>query len=555
MAGNFAGHLEQAGRPRTSSTSPPKVTAPKGIFPWYAPGYDGFLGEFPLSHDAILLPESDSPLNLQIEPEVGLACQVMWQGDTVVSLQPFALGAFNDCSIRRPDAPKISHKKNWGPASKGVAAQFFDIGDLTPDGPDATLRLVCHLRTADGQEHEYGVDSPLLGYSYYGEVLLDWITERLANQKGSPDTPLEDVGALMVASGHPENVLIGIGATQLHRARRVDVPAAGRPGHRPGVRHRVRRVFRTAADGFGARRRPMTDVTVSAAVALPGEVDGRQPGRRGAHRPARRARRPALGGPGPREGYHRVGAPAARAARAARRATSTEPDPDAGPGNVPGVVITFPDGTRIDPATTRESHARSRELGRAGGAAGGAAAASTTPASTGCRCPDSMAQLLEPPRCATTSGSTRPRHCRTPRCSSTKDIITLARFSTPPGTFVDLSPVHLLSTTSLASLAADGEPYDVRRFRPNVLVDVGERGRGVSRSRPGWAVKSSIGSAALRRHRSRPSDAWCRRAAAGHRTRPRAHPQLAERTDRFLGVYADVSTPGVVRVGDAVRVR
>ena len=32
--------------------------------------------------------------------------------------------------------------------------------------------------------------------------------------KGSPDTPLEDVGALMVAAGHPERVLIGIGATR-----------------------------------------------------------------------------------------------------------------------------------------------------------------------------------------------------------------------------------------------------------------------------------------------------------------------------------------------------
>ena len=52
------------------------------------------------------------------------------------------------------------------------------------------------------------------GVTYYGEVLLDWIVERLANQKGSPDTPLEDVGALMVASGHPEHVLIGIGATR-----------------------------------------------------------------------------------------------------------------------------------------------------------------------------------------------------------------------------------------------------------------------------------------------------------------------------------------------------
>jgi len=215
VAGNFAGHLEQAGEAADfANVRADGGSAPKGIFPWYAPGYDGFLGEFPLSNDAILLPQSGSPLNLQIEPEVGLACHVAWQGDTVVSLQPFALGAFNDCSIRRPNAPKISHKKNWGPASKGAAAKYFDIGDLTPDGPTSTLRLVCSLRTGGGDEHAYGVDSPLLGYSYYGEVLLDWITERLANQKGSPDTPLEDVGALMVASGHPANVLIGIGATR-----------------------------------------------------------------------------------------------------------------------------------------------------------------------------------------------------------------------------------------------------------------------------------------------------------------------------------------------------
>lgn len=217
VAGNFAGHLEQAGEAADFVNVTSEGVAPKGIFPWYAPGSGGFLGDFPLSHDAILLPEANadgSPLNLQIEPEVGLACRVVWEGDTVVTLQPFALGAFNDCSIRRPGAPKISHKKNWGSASKGVAAQFFDIGDLTPDGPTSTLRLVCNLRTADGQEHAYGVDSPLLGYSYYGEVLLDWVTERLANQKGSPETPLEDVGALMVASGHPENVLIGIGATR-----------------------------------------------------------------------------------------------------------------------------------------------------------------------------------------------------------------------------------------------------------------------------------------------------------------------------------------------------
>ncbi|WP_029109229.1 DUF5718 family protein [Mycobacterium sp. URHD0025] len=217
VAGNFAGHLEQAGEAADFVNVASEGNAPKGIFPWYAPGNDTFLGEFPLSRDTIGLPALgtvDGPLNLQIEPEVALACRVSWRGDTVTDLHPFALGAFNDCSIRRPHAAKISHKKNWGPASKGVAPQFFDISDLMPDGPTSTLRLVCSLVTADGQEHAYGVDSPLSGYSYYGEELLDWIVERLANQKGSADTPLEDVGALMAGSGHPENVLIGIGATK-----------------------------------------------------------------------------------------------------------------------------------------------------------------------------------------------------------------------------------------------------------------------------------------------------------------------------------------------------
>ena len=220
VAGNFAGHLEQAGEAVDFTNVASSGAAPKGIFPWYVPGHEGLLGEFPLSHDALMVPQTtaaDGSLNLQIEPEVGLACDVVWAGDTVVTLRPFALGAFNDCSIRRPNARKISDKKNWGPASKGVAREFFEAHDLTPDGPTATLRLLCHLRTADGTHHEYGVDSPLLGYSYYGDVLLDWIVERLANQTGSPDTPLEDVGALMVASGHPRHVLIGIGATRYTR--------------------------------------------------------------------------------------------------------------------------------------------------------------------------------------------------------------------------------------------------------------------------------------------------------------------------------------------------
>jgi hypothetical protein len=215
VAGNFAGHLEQAGEAGdfvgVTAASP---DAPKGIFPFWAPGADTFLGVFPLSADTIALPASDEPLDLQIEPEVGLLCRVHYAGDgTVERLAPRALGAFDDCSIRRPGARKISEKKNWGPASKGVATGLLPAEDLSPDGPTATLRLASFLRR-DGATHAYGVDSPVPGYSYYGTTLLDWIADRLNRQRGDDGTPLEDVGALLRDAGSPETLLVAIGATR-----------------------------------------------------------------------------------------------------------------------------------------------------------------------------------------------------------------------------------------------------------------------------------------------------------------------------------------------------
>lgn len=218
VAGNFAGHLEQAGEAGDfANVTAASAQAPKGIFPWYVPQDPGFLGTFPLSHDTLVLPptaEDGGPVNLQIEPEAGVLFAVSYAGDgTVTALEPTLLGAFDDCSIRRPGAPKISHKKNWGPASKGVARACFAVTDLDPGAATATLRLASFLRR-DGQAHPYGTDSALADYSYYGTQLLDWLVERLAGQQGTDGTPLEDVGALLIAAGRPASVLVGIGATR-----------------------------------------------------------------------------------------------------------------------------------------------------------------------------------------------------------------------------------------------------------------------------------------------------------------------------------------------------
>jgi hypothetical protein len=215
VAGNFAGHLEQAGEAGDfTSVRAAAPDAPKGLFPWYVPGADTFLGAFPLSSDRLREPASATPVNLQIEPEVGALCRVAYDADGwVTSLEPWAVGAFNDCSIRREGAPKISHKKNWGPHSKGVARRFFPVADLDAGGALAALRLASFLRR-DGTAHEYGLDTAAAGYSYAGGVLLEWMVERLRNQTGAPGTPLEHVGAHLREAGCPATALVGIGATR-----------------------------------------------------------------------------------------------------------------------------------------------------------------------------------------------------------------------------------------------------------------------------------------------------------------------------------------------------
>lgn len=212
VAGNFAGHLEQAGEASDFGAVEAAAQAPKGIFPFYAPGSGTFLETFPIASEQLEKPGAEGPVNLQIEPEAGLLCRVEYDAENRVSaLRPYAAAAFNDCSIRREGAAKISHKKNWGGASKGLATAAFPIDELAAD--TATLRLACFLRR-DGETNAYGVDSPVHGYSYFGAQLLDWMVDRLREQPGAEGTPLEDVGALMRAVGNPAEVIVGIGATR-----------------------------------------------------------------------------------------------------------------------------------------------------------------------------------------------------------------------------------------------------------------------------------------------------------------------------------------------------
>jgi hypothetical protein len=132
-----------------------------------------------------------------------------------------------------------------------------------------------------------------------------------------------------------------------------------------------------------------------------------------------------------------------------------------------------------------------------------------------------------------------------------RDLTLLARYSTPPGMFVDLAPVHVMSTASLATIgAAIGEAaVDVRRFRPNVLLAADEPGDGLPESQ--WTGGHlTLGGAVLEVTMPTIRCVIPSRAQPGLEVDRRITRAVAERADRCLGSYCWVDTAGVVRVGD-----
>ena len=134
---------------------------------------------------------------------------------------------------------------------------------------------------------------------------------------------------------------------------------------------------------------------------------------------------------------------------------------------------------------------------------------------------------------------------------ATDDTSAAVEWTMPPGRFVDALPLLVLTTASLRAAAAhypDGD-WDVRRFRPNLLIDVDAEG---------WV-----------------EDDWCGRTIRVGDVElvpqhpcvrctmvTRAQPELTRDLDIYrtvarhhagnLGVWATVATPGTVRTGDPV---
>jgi len=226
--------------------------------------------------------------------------------------------------------------------------------------------------------------------------------------------------------------------------------------------------------------------------------------------------------------------------------------PDAGPGNVPEVEITFPDGTvlssRDDAVHTKLSELAGREV----------RLTALPPAE------DTSLHELNREGRADARSPTWLREAfgisegeKLPDLSMVRvsDMVNFTRYSTPPGMFVDLAPVHVLTKTSLSTIGAEvGENLDVRRFRPNVLLALDNPDDGLPESH--WTGGHlTVGSAVLNVAMPTVRCVMPSRAQPGFEVNRQITKAVAARADRCLGVYCWIERGGQITTGDPASLR
>ena len=221
IAGNFTGHLEQAGEAADfKNVKTLEQNAPKAIFPTFLPKKSSnltsdasvipeFLTIFPFDPKRIIFPKGEE--KLQIEPECAIIFNATWEDDTLASLTPVSFGASNDCSIRKQGAKKISEKKNWGSCTKG-----FSENQITADGFEKGCKLddyrIASFLIRNGEVYDYGENSAVRDYSYIYKKLTDWMLDKFNHQQN--EGPAEDIHSYLVAAGCPQQIMVSIGATR-----------------------------------------------------------------------------------------------------------------------------------------------------------------------------------------------------------------------------------------------------------------------------------------------------------------------------------------------------
>ncbi|HMT61830.1 MAG TPA: MOSC domain-containing protein, partial [Microthrixaceae bacterium] len=132
---------------------------------------------------------------------------------------------------------------------------------------------------------------------------------------------------------------------------------------------------------------------------------------------------------------------------------------------------------------------------------------------------------------------------------------TIFEHESPPGTYYDVFPIHLITTSSLAHLAAlaPESNIDVRRFRPSVVIDTGDD------PNDGWVEQTwigrslRVGTAELAVVMACPRCVMPTRAVGELAEDRSVLRRIVRDANQNFGVYATVVRPGTIAVGQTVR--
>ena len=130
----------------------------------------------------------------------------------------------------------------------------------------------------------------------------------------------------------------------------------------------------------------------------------------------------------------------------------------------------------------------------------------------------------------------------------------LIEYESPPGTYFDAYPIHLITDRSLATLAAltPRSEFDVRRFRPNVVVAVEPHVDGDFPEQAWLGRTLRAGGVELEVTASCPRCVMVTRDFDDLPEDPQVLRTIVRHADQNIGVYANVVRTGTLETGAAV---
>ena len=130
----------------------------------------------------------------------------------------------------------------------------------------------------------------------------------------------------------------------------------------------------------------------------------------------------------------------------------------------------------------------------------------------------------------------------------------LVQYESPPGTYFDAFPIHIVTDRSLETLAslAPGSEFDVRRFRPNLMVAADPDVSGEFPEQAWLGRRLRVGEVELEVTTPCPRCVMVTRPFADLPQDRQALRTIVRHADQNVGVYANVVHPGTLEEATAV---